>query len=416
MLASGIIVRLLGLAVVLGMVVAAVTLWRRLSRSPLFLPAARRKIGPLGKVRIACGALGGLIVIGTVVGTWQTVRHRYAQVLAPAGQTVRVPTRAVGPEEMGTEAGGVMNDVRLLVDVLVMDARCPEIRPVHLEQFDVRGSQMVRKEAEFRLNGRPCTYYLEINGIRRVEPSPPVELSLQADPKAVTWRATGLQSIRWTGPFRTQRWNSASINWSPAQANLMWIPVGAHLSPLSVTPLTPSQYYCLTLLTPVAVDDPLRTVPLEEYVQLRQDVLRRSGIYGAPHTAVEAHMEAVPAGALRLGTYLGMPMLLLPAAAVLLSQLFRRRNLAAAALILGLLLYVAVSERVLLAHDLSRLVDPAAPLQVRLVAADRLAMATFFYKDTALHSLTRMAARQDVPAMLRDKVQSAVTKLAESRG
>ncbi len=159
---ASIMVRLAGIALVAGIVGAIFALWRRGMENPLFLPAARRKTGPLGRLRVACGVLGGLILLGTVVATWQTVRASYTPLPVPAGLTVRVPTRPVSLTEATTE--DVTRRVRLLATMLIMDSRATEPRPLHVEQVEVSLPQgpplqaPTPQERVFTFEGLKCTY------------------------------------------------------------------------------------------------------------------------------------------------------------------------------------------------------------------------------------------------------------------
>ncbi len=157
-------------------------------------------------------------------------------------------------------------------------------------------------------------------------------------------------------------------------------------------------------------DDPLQTVPIEQFVQDKRAVLEHGGIYGMPSTWV-GNMENIPAGFVRLSVHLGITILVLLAAAGLLAQLFRRRDLALTGLLLGMVLYVAAVDRGLLAYDMSRLADPQEPLQVRLVACSR-AGATFFYKDTAAQLLG--SALSQLPTGTPSSLSNAVGDAAAS--
>jgi hypothetical protein len=407
---ASMIVRLFGLAVIAGVVVAAMVLWRRAMRNPLFLPAAKRKTGPVGRVRVICGVLGGLIVLGSVYYTLATVRASYAPMHVPANMTVRMPTTSVETEDL--PGGTAIPGVRLLATMLIMDVRAVEPRPVHVEQFEIHWpAQSQQMERPFRLGGMEWQYNLAISRVW-------LDRDAGAGPQV---RVSGTQWIDWRGSFGTLAGPGAmpvNLVADAGAERITYGRLGGQIrpleAPLSVTPATPSYCYSLLLISRVSPDDSLPMVPIERFVEADRKRITGAGIFASPMTVVMNDLWRVPAGGVRLAVYLlGVPVLLLIAAAALLAQVFRRRDLAFAGLVLGLVLYVAAFDRAVLAYDLSRLADPQETLQARLVACSR-AGATFFYQGTALQGLYQAAASAPgAPSILSDRIRSTVERLTQ---
>jgi hypothetical protein len=409
------IIRLFGLAAIVGIVATAMALWRREVRNPLFLPAAKRKIGPLGKWRVFCAVLGGLLVLATVYGTLMAVVVSYAPSRVPANLTVRVPASPapvpevenVPPDSPYAAPGKRVKSARLLATMLVMDARATEPRPLRVVQCEVRWPGQKFVEERFREGNLEYTYQIGIEQVYQQQ------ASVTNRPEEV--RVIGQQSLWWEGKFNTKGGDSAGIS-QPVGSEVRALPARCFphqiMSPLSVTPGTPPWRYGVLLISLLSENDPLRTVPIAEFVQSERGVLQAGGIYGFPNTQVLDGLEQVPAGGIRLTAYLlGIPMLLLIAAAGLLAQAFRRRDLAFAGLLLGMVLYVAAFDRALLAYDLSRLTDGKQTLQSRLVACNRVG-ATFFYQDTALQGLREaVGPAVDTPPTLSDRVRETIKNL-----
>jgi hypothetical protein len=391
---TSMIVRWLGLAVLAVVVAAAVTLWRRAARNPLFLPAGKRKTGPLQRWRIACGILGAALVVAVAIGTWQTVRASYTLSPALSDVTLRVPTRSLGLAS--APPGTTLKDVRLLATLVVLDARAAEVRPVYVKQFDLQWPQVRYATETFRLGELSAVYTVSVQ-----------EVEHQSGHGAAGLVLRGQQHIEWSRTWDT--WGYTKEFGRRDEGPVYALPAAmfaefARKSPLSVTPPTVAEYSCALWIVPVAQDDTLEALSLEQFVQLHEADLKGTGLYGlAPHATWRADW-GTPAGGAKLAERLGWTVWVLLAAAGLLAMLFRRTDLALAGMLLVMVLYVAGLDRTVLAYDLSRVEDSAAPLDVRLVAASRVP-ATFFYERTAALRVAQLSVRRETPAELRGRLR-----------
>jgi len=387
MLAS-MIIRWLGLVVLAAIVAAALMLWRRAVRHPLFLPAGKRKAGPLERWRVACGVLGAALVVAVAVGTWQTVRASYRPSASLSNVTLRVPTR---PLDLGSVLPGAVPDsVRFLATLLVLDARASELRPVYVKEFDLQWPRDRRSEDAFQVAGLRGLCVMRVDAVDR-----------ESDDPCAGLRVRGGMGIAWEGISGFDgMWNTFDCTGErPLCPIVSHVFSGMGSNPLSVTPHTPEQFSAALAIVPVAQEDPLQTVSIDEFLHWHKADLKERGVtYGEPVTPWYA--SGAPAGGGRLASRLGWTSWVLLAAAALLAQLFRRRDLATAGMLLGMVLFIAGLDRVVLAYDLSRLEDSAASLDVRFVAASRVP-ATFFYKPTAALRVAQLSVRPDLPAELR---------------
>ena len=299
--------------------------------------------------------------------------------------------------------------IRLLADLLIVDTRSPEPQPVHVEQFELRWPTMRAADVAFRLGGTPCKYEMSISELGVMHEAVSGENRPMLD-------ATVSQLLKWDGPLGTTKETSTTSRLSKNGSFWIWGPEVTDLflsSVLSVTPPTRAWYACILLITPVAADDPLQAVSMQQYTQTH-GAIRTPGFYwSAIISSSAAYRQGVPPGSFRLALYLGIPTLVLLAAAVLLSQFFRRRDLALVGMVLAMVLYVAIFDRLLVSYNLSRLTSAGETLQTRLVATGRVA-ATFFYRQTAGEAIRDVSVKQgsDIPPELRKTLDAVKEELA----
>jgi hypothetical protein len=285
--------------------------------------------------------------------------------------------------------------------MLIMDRRAVEPRPVHVEQFDFRWPAESEMARGFHFRGMEYQYSLTIHRVW-------LERDADEGPRV---RVSGSQSTSWRGSFGARADVSASMN-AVADTGTERMSNGfldgqarPFEMPLSVTPATPPRCYVMLLISRVSPDDPLPMVPVGQFIDANRKRIVQDGIFGQPNTVVMNDLWRAPAGGVRLGAYLmGITMLLLVAAAALLAQVFRRRDLAMVGLLLGVVLYIAAFDRALLSYDLSQIADRSGALQSRLVACSRIG-STFFYRHTALERLAAVeSAEPNMPPLLLDSV------------
>lgn len=393
------------LAVVVG---GAMLAWRRASRNPFFLPLSRRS-GSIGRIRIACGAAGALIVVAMCIATWQTIRRAYADMQVQVNPVVKAPAlpKPALPT-VGETLPQPLGKARLLVTVTILDAHSPELKPLATAQTEMNWPAEKSRMMSLEFLGIKCDYSLEVIGVQVGMPAPlPATEPMSEEAPGPQLQIVGSEIASWNGPSGMFGSSSASGNAPEGRQTLMpgpgfWGTRGMRDNPLSLTRNPTQHYFISSVFTLVREDDPLRTVSLLEFLPpmngraeiMRQRFTQAEYLYGAEYWRWEP-------GGLGLIEHLGMAALLLVAAAVLLAQVFKRRDLAMAGMLLAAVLLVVAWDRGMLAHDLSRLKDPAAPLSVRLLACSRTSQ-TFFYGRTAMAGLREAIAGQHVPPPLLD--------------
>lgn len=408
------IVRLSALALLAILMAVAAWAWRWASRNAFFLPLGRRGKG-IGKLRIACGVLGALILVAMSLATWQTIRRTYADAHVQVNPLVHVPALPPPPLPTASETLPVVLDkARLLVTVTVLDASSADSTPVSVAQKEL--DWPAQKTAAFSLEflGIRCDYTIDVMKLRMGEEtlenphSPslsrdassseqgkPVESQLMIDRHALA---------SWNGPDGMS--DSYGSN-DPAPAGKLILMPGPGMvdrpirrsNPLSLAFL--QNRYCVigSVFTYIRADDPLRSVPLRE---VRPPLSKRSqlwqGMWNSRDPSDLRVGEDAELGAIGLLNHLRMSALLLIAAVVLLAQLFKRRDLAMVGLLLATVLFVVAWDRAMLAYDISWMNDRSVPLSVRWVACERVAQ-TFFYGHTASGALrmTRLETGTWVP-------------------
>jgi hypothetical protein len=188
----------------------------------------------------------------------------------------------------------------------------------------------------------------------------------------------------------------------------------ASTPPLSVVTGATRDLQAFAFVAVVADDDPLKAVPLDEFLQSRQPELAGLLRDSSRHSKNSRHdySDNVPARGFALAGHIGASSLLLFVAAILFAQLFTRRNLAFAGVLAGVVLYVAALERIALGVHLSKLADPQAPISSRLTAC-REAPGTFFHRGTARRELQSVAADTKAPPALRAAASDSLSGLSQ---
>lgn len=392
-----------GLVVLIIIVLLAVAVWAMRGRR-LFMAPGRRPRKRHVVTRIICAAVGVAILVAVGVSTWLEVGRCYAADEAAATVKVSVPARPAPPlDRLGPFEK--IQRARLLIHVLFVEVSPAGARPLAVMELDVhwpadRGRDFA-SYLEFK--GIKASYRLSVSNVRSPgtgERQSGCEIVLE-----------GLEDYQWWSASKAMR-RSGGIASGPA----------AHLSqvgwgdtrvrrPLSILPPASPDIHALRFVTRVAEDDPLRKVSLGEFFRARaeQDQELVDDYYRRARLRRWRDPGGGPPGVAFVG-HVGLASLLLLVAAVLLTQLFRRRELAFAGVVLALVFYVAILDRAVLGAHLSRLNDPEAAVTARLTACDR-AGETFFYRQTARGKLEEVAGQQDAPKPLRDGAARAARAL-----
>lgn len=410
-------VRLITLIVLAIMFAGAFAAWRRAIRNPFFLPARTRK-APIGRLRIACGILGGLILVAISLTTWQTVHSSYALAAAQINPMVHAPALPAPPQPpMQGPLPQPLATARLLVTVTVLDAHVPDFKPVAVAQTEMTWPLQKKRSLTFDCQGTLCQYDLSVKAVQMGRPlvrpqdrkvgATASEYDEAAPPQLQVVRGEGVRPVNrlgymfgWgEGPAVVGKQNL--MNETGYLDSTRW-----QDNPLSITRPLPRHYFITSVFTILQPEDPLASVrllnflpPLSEHSQYWWRAWTSPFNMYAPTYYVsgmdprsmadqfKARTHGTP-GAFGLFEHLGISSLLLIFSVVLLTQLFRRRDLALAGLLLAMVLFVVAWDRGMLAYDLSRVNDPNAPLAIRLAGCTRVST-TFFYGRTA-----RMAMRQ----------------------
>ena len=362
--------------------------------------------------RIICGVLGVLILGAIGIGTWQEVRHIYEPAEDFEARTVSVPTMPAPPLPEPAEGRWwhKVERARLLLHFVTVDASSGRFRPVHVDEHEVRWPEDGAQEygTRFELYGMKLDYGVSLDKIQavRMDQGEPLALELYFHHRFAyagahgSGTSTGSRVIRET----VGHWLDIGYGWRPANG------------PLSVAPPARPDLQVFCVVTLVAADDPLRQVAATEFVRDREAAMLEamSGSGGGGRVARVGRFDrAVPARGVALGEHIGTSSLLLLAATVLLTQLFKRRSLAFAGVLACMVLYVAVLDRAALGAHLSRLRDEEATIATRLTACAQ-ARHTFFYRETTREALEGVAEAEDTPPLLREAAVKTAAELMES--
>jgi hypothetical protein len=268
-------------------------------------------------------------------------------------------------------------------------------RPVHAEEAEVRWPEHEGRlfAKKFTFDDYRCEWQFSVDGLNvRGGWNEPSQLVPHGSMRLTQRKSTGYSS-RGTGFFEE------------GFHHLDDFYVGHPLpQPLSIVHGRRKNLHALCHVTRVAWDDPLEDVSLTRFIRDRGEAIRRivrEEELDSPRYGPYPGPEYIPARSVSLAGYIGLSSLLLLASAILLTQLFRRRNLAFAAVLVGITLYVAVLDRMALGAHLSRLTNADAPLPARLVACSQSGE-TFFYRSTAIRELEALLKEEATPPALRE--------------
>ncbi|MFH1730116.1 MAG: hypothetical protein ABIF82_00515 [Planctomycetota bacterium] len=375
-------------------------LWRRSKRTGLRGPRKRHIV-----TRIVCAVLGVGILIAIAAGSWHQAQQYYEA--SASDLKVRVPTKDAEPlPERGKARAIEIERARLLHYVFVVDTLGNTLRPVHVEEFEIKlpADKKAPFSTGFRVGNISVDYTVQVQELR-------VRFH-QADGPGLLVLHTS-RSLRSAGP----RGSSSSSGERRVEIGGLALdddlPRGAYpaRSPLSVVPSYKSDLQIMVLTLRAAEDDPLREISASEL--LASDEVRHPD---KPRGSRQTWPWDIPAKSTGFGMALpeqvGAATFLLLAAAILLAQVFRRRNLAFPVVLATIVLYVAALDRVVLAGHLGRIADKDTPTTQRLIGC-RQARHTFFFRKAARERLRAVADDSSEPEPLRGLAnRSAIELLA----
>lgn len=396
-------------------VVVVAVLWARRPGAARLVTRRPRKRHWL--TRAICGTLAVIILAAVGIGTWHTVQRSYS-VAAPApGGEALVPTLPPPPPPAGEDQ--IVDKARLLVNVALVSLLGERRTILDLEQHVLAYPAPTQRTFVLDGDGTRVRFDLYIQQVRTGGRRITARTRIGGDPE-ITWdQAPGLYAsarmeVTWNGRWPTggmsqsgggfplsglfrqavsQRWDKRSMN------PLSIVPPPAHIA----------DTFLVCYAVPLAEDDPMRKVGLEEFARVESDTILgaiRDEEVDDMWARQRESREEMPVGAIALADHIGLSTFLLLAAAVLLAQLFARWPMALAGTLAAVILYVAVLDRLVLRANLGVLNDPAAPPAARMLAC-RQAGRSFFYLPTARRALGAVAADAAAPPEVRKSAADA---------
>jgi len=372
----------------------------------------RRALRPV-RLRLACGILAAALLGTLAMGTWRAAGAIYREPWPAGVGMLHMPTLPPPPFPIAEGPDGTVEArVRLLLHVVVVPQSFGlEPRPRLVREFDVEWPRDRGRELEcvietslcamtWRLEAADLGLHLRARWRERDELFLRLDGSQETQPSGGWSRGTGSGiSVVWNDPAESL----ANVN---GRIEVNWgVTLGRSLYSLAPRRL-PSHFKLGVLAWRVELEDPLTTrggataLP-RELPYDRHGGGRSSSRGGDPRLSPGAVSYL---GHVRLG------LLPLFASVCLLTQLFRRRDLAFLALLAAAVLLGVAADRYTVGVHLGRLTDAAAPLEERGLALDALET-TFFYRQSALAAARRIAADEEEPEVLRAKAASAVQRL-----
>jgi hypothetical protein len=373
-----------------------------------------------------------MLILGAVgVGTWLELGRADEPVEGPTALSVRAPTMPAPalPEPTADNPRPEIDKARFLFYAIIADVWHGQFRPVYIREHEMKWPEDRWRvfTSPFAFEGIKGEVEVQVFGLHArslTVGGPPV---LDYDSRlALSWQGLG-------GRGRTTTGLSSHALACLGEVGHSSVPAP---SPWSAVPRPPSKLAAFALITRVAEDDPLKEVMIGrldlledagEHVRGCEDAMRQifsqlvpgeradgstpaddlvvaSGYWGGPRFKSRLPL---PVGLIR---HLGTTSLLLLLAAIFLAQLFKRRSLAFAGVLAGVILYAATLDRLVLGAHLRRIADPQTPIASRLTACTGTTC-TFFYGRTAHAGLERLGQDESAPAALRTAARSAAAAL-----
>lgn len=362
-------------------------------------------------VRIVCAAMGAGLLMAVGIGSWQQAHGVYAErdaaepltIAVPAGPPPEVPAIPEGEAEVA------MEKARLLLAFVVLDFAGGTPEGVYVQQKVLdwpttsrfKGRTVIdgaRIDCEMNIYQVVCTYR------DRWHKTGPACIAVRSSTEVEV--TTGHRMSGGSGPADFVEIESAgglSI-WPGCRAKPGWFSVVGGRTRL---------LYGFWVVYPLTADDAMKRIPLADWAAEQQEALSKlvPKVEDRMAQFVDYPDGDAPPG-LALAGQAGFSSLGLLVAAILLSQLFRRRGMGFALVLALLVLYVAGLDRLALGVHLDKLSDGDAPTGVRVRGCAQ-AMDTFFYRQTAIHSMEEAARDASAPEMLRTTARAGADALRE---
>jgi len=344
-------------------------------------------------VRVVPAALGGLILLAMAVTTWRQACPAPLDEDTAKGTRVRVATTpAPEPPLPAGQSQAEVDQARALLYFLILEVEAGRWRVVHAGETELRWPEARGRHVEQSFEAAGYSFRFRLTDPRPVarRVSESVVLALQ-----------GHLELRQVGPGYSGH-TSASGLWTGRTRVLSAGHRHQASDPLVLVRPPARSLVPVCLFAPVAESDPLKEVPLSEFVQAYSMDLSLALSEHAPSPRRPFRPGPRAPGALALIERYEVSAVLLLLAAILLTQFSARRTLAFPAVLAGVLIYTAALDRSVLAMRASRLGDPQLDPVTRSAVAEQV-LESFFYRTTALSHLQAVVGDADTPTYLRER-------------
>lgn len=385
----------------------AVVIWLIAGQQTRVAAFRPRLIAPY--LRYSLGFLGVLVFLYVGFATCQDVNERYKSGLGESGTTVTVPLATQPPPSEQSGFYQKLDTKDLRFHILVSEKLAGVTRAVHVESF---GSLSTHAPVEWTQRE------FEVNSVRlsvRIKPSealwypswfPPLEktptLMLNANVEMVV-------SLPGAGDLRFSSGGSQPAASFPL-CRYAASSRGTYPGSLERTNTIYTVWGMAMLGMPGSGD---KVMPMEEFASLCHATPQQHQPSFIGDVVMDPDVHAIvstPARGIALLMCKGWGVLAIFACTALTSQVFRRRQIAFAGLMILSVLYIAALDRYAVSVNIAHMKDSAAPITTRLKACQSL-RSTFFYKETARKAYTDLLHSKSEPEPLKDAVREAHTWL-----
>lgn len=364
--------RLLVLIIFIISMVVAVVLARRRGQNATGTVRRPQKRSLI--VRILCGAAATLMLIAVATGTYNDYQESY---LADpmADKTIRMPAL---PAPVLTEVPS--GDTRILVHLLVAKTQSDDsMQLVHAEEYLINYPADIGKpfERNFKILGAQTQHKLTIGDMGVNQWGKGNQIWISSSQKLTTYAGMTRMS---SSHGRTLGAGLQHIS------EIDTLRGGVPTSLFSAYHVQNKKLHFFIDAHVLAKDDALLAVKAQEtFAALLAQTSKQDSdswyLTGSPH------VRELPALGLNMLLFFGLSMFTLLLAAVLFSQLWTRRTLAFPGMLVAMILFVALLDRVQLSGHLARHRDTARTADERVLAARQAEQDTFFYYTTARNEL-----------------------------
>ena len=335
--------------------------------------------------RRACGGLGGLILIASLVSTWWNSQSTYREVDPPESFSVLEPTKIFAEiaesHPLWQRDQTDVQNARLLVQMVGVDlaVMTPRVVWADSEVIDWPEQEAVERTVDFRGQERQLRIEIENINIRSFDDDPP-NLHIYGDIQLKS-RSTSSSS----GGYLSEAYPRVAspggrFGASPPTTTMP-----------SIVPLADRNEYPRLLVRAhlVSPDDPLMKVPATALLDSCPDLKEAKGYWGIL-TPLKPYREWGLPPAFDLISRMGIGFVAILAAGLLLARLWRRYLIGVGIMLPAMLALVVIADSANLSSHAARLENESLPTPHRMLAAIRTGQ-TFFYGESAVQQLSEVA-------------------------